>query len=178
MRRIKNELPGICARIIGWRQSESGDAPLRPPMPDSPSIAAIRREPLAAITHAGHPRSASGPSLNVTPAISATAHTFTASRNADIHGDCRRRNKTGASRGYIKERRQKNRDRGHGGSRYPSQNVSDEGCGREHRTRRELADCDRVQQLQVREPGTLLNRSLFEEGQQYVSAAVEHRAHL
>ena len=103
-----------------------------------------------AITHVGHPRSASSPSLKVTPAISATAPTFTASRNADIHGDCRRRNKTGASRGYIKERRQKNRDRGHGGSRYPSQNVSDEGCGREHRTRRELADCDRVQQLQVR----------------------------
>src|SRR5271157_2006066 len=50
-----------------------------------------------AITQDGHPRKASPASLNVTPAMSATAQTFTESRNAAIHGDCLSRNKTGAS---------------------------------------------------------------------------------
>ena len=50
-----------------------------------------------AIAYIGHPRKASPASLTVTPAISATAHTFTESRNAAIHGDRRSLGRIGPS---------------------------------------------------------------------------------
>ncbi|MFZ1052044.1 MAG: hypothetical protein WAN41_15255, partial [Candidatus Sulfotelmatobacter sp.] len=44
---------------------------------------------VAAMTHLGQPRKASPASFTVTPAMSATAHTFTESRNAATHADRR-----------------------------------------------------------------------------------------
>src|SRR5579864_7401059 len=60
----------------------------------------------------------------------------------------------------------------------PPQNIPDECRCRKERTRSELPDGNRVQQLLSRQPGMLLNQSLLQKGQQHVSTSVKHCTHL
>ena len=114
----------------------------------------------------------------MTTAISASDATLTPSRNAPAERRAAEPRHERPAQRDEDERGQEDAERRDRGARRSAEHVADERRGREHGTRRDLADGDGVEQLRLGEPAEPLDEIGAQEREQDVAAAEEHRADL